>query len=97
MYTDAMKRVMPTAAKFFTDEHGNPAVWQLPNAPLITAFIAGAAAHFIAAGTVHELAALVSFGALFTWSWLEIAAGSSWFRRLLGAAVLGYMLLSRVL
>jgi hypothetical protein len=59
---------------------------QFPNAPLIVAFLAGAAA----ARThepVHAYLAATSFLASGVWAYEELAHGVNWFRHVLG---LGY-------
>jgi hypothetical protein len=59
---------------------------QFPNAPLIIALLAGAAAaHTHHPG--HAYLAAISFLALAIWAYEELLHGVNWFRRLLG---LGY-------
>ena len=65
---------------------------QFPNAPLIIAFLAGAAA----ARThdpAHAYLAAISFLAIGIWAYEELLHGVNWFRRLLG---LGYVILQVV-
>ncbi len=59
---------------------------QFPNAPLIVAFLAGAAASSTHDPGQAYLAAM-SFLAMATWAYEELLHGVNWFRRLLG---LGY-------
>jgi hypothetical protein len=68
---------------------------QLPNAPLIVA-LAGAAAARVTDGTVHDVARAVGEVGLIMWALMEIAQGANWFRRLLGAVVLVFVVVSRV-
>lgn len=63
---------------------------QPPNAPLLLAF----GAWLLAAatdGSVHAYARATFYVALAAWAWLELADGTNWFRRLLGAVVLVYV------
>jgi hypothetical protein len=58
---------------------------QFPNASLIIALLAGAAASFLD-GTQHAYAATVSYVALAIWAYGELVHGVNWFRHLLGLA-----------
>ena len=74
---------------FRNPESGEVVVAQAPNLPLWV-FLAATAVRLLfhpdgAAGTVVSI---VSTAAIVVWSLIEIAAGSSPFRRVLGAAVL---------
>jgi hypothetical protein len=59
---------------------------QFPNAPLILAFLAGAAASRTHA-PAHVYLASISYLAMGVWAYLELTQGVNWFRHLLG---LGY-------
>jgi hypothetical protein len=69
---------------------------QKPNASIITAAIAAVAAHF-AHGLAHGFASAVFYIALSIWAYEEIVHGLNWFRRLLGAAVGIYILVTLTL
>jgi hypothetical protein len=71
-----------------SDERGKVVLWQNPNAPIITWFVAIIASHLLPAGRWATLAQAVAFGALFTWAWLELFQGVNYFRRALGLVVL---------
>jgi len=58
---------------------------QFPNAPLITAFLAGQAAAHIH-GPSHAYASAVSYLAMIIWAYEELVHGVNWFRHLLGLA-----------
>ena len=73
--------------RFFEDDRGRLVLWQVPNPPLILWGVATAATWMLE-GDAAEVAALVAFGAIFTWGWLELTSGVTPFRRLLGAVVL---------
>lgn len=80
---------------FFRDSEGNVAIWQVPNTPLIVAMISAVLGLF-ATGRFATFVGLIFFGSLFTWSWLEIAYGTSLFRRVLGAFVLIAIISTRI-
>ena len=81
---------------FFTDKKGHIAVWQSPNVPLVTWFVATILAKILTHGRSNSFVSLIAFGALFTWAWLEISSGISLFRRALGMAVLVIIIKSRI-
>jgi hypothetical protein len=58
---------------------------QFPNVPLLTAWTAGWARHFVAGAGRPYLTAVV-YLAMTVWAYEELANGSNWFRHLLGAA-----------
>jgi hypothetical protein len=80
---------------WFKNSKGDWALGAWPNAPLITWAVA-AMVNRVASGTVATLAGAVAYGALFVWAWLELFKGVNYFRRLLGAIVLAYLLFSAV-
>jgi hypothetical protein len=69
---------------------------QLPNAPLIAGLVAAATAG-ATDGSVHDVAAVVATIGLAVWAIQELLQGVNWFRRLLGAAMLAYLVVTRVL
>ena len=62
-------------------------ILQFPNLPLVVAFLAGGAA-MLTEGTGHFYLRSVAYLATTIWAYEELADGVSWFRRLLGLAVL---------
>jgi hypothetical protein len=56
---------------------------QFPNAPLIIAFVAGAAAAHTH-NPAHAYLAAISFLAIGIWAYEELVHGVNWFRHLLG-------------
>lgn len=78
---------MGAATRLFRDRDGRIVWMQPPNLPLIAWFVFLLVERFTS-GTVETVAALMSFGALFTWAWLELFEGVTPFRRLLGLGVL---------
>lgn len=90
-----MQHVLATTMKFFKDSEGKFAVVQVPNVPLIGWFVFAVASHFITSAPWRHGLSYLSFGFLFTWAWLEITAGKSCFRRVLGLAVLVVTVYSR--
>lgn len=76
----------------FTDKNGNVVIAQKPNLPIIVWFFSFLLAKLAINPLVAELAQYISFGALFTWAWLELFEGANVFRRILGAAVIAILL-----
>jgi hypothetical protein len=64
---------------------------QFPNAPLALA-LAGALTARLADGRAHDLGRAAFFVAGGAWAGDEIAHGDNWFRRLLGAGALVYLI-----
>lgn len=65
---------------------------QFPNAPLILAFLAAAAASHIH-GANRSYATAVAYLAMAIWAYEEFVRGVNWFRRLLGASYLIIMVI----
>ncbi|MEK7626096.1 MAG: hypothetical protein AAB423_01925 [Patescibacteria group bacterium] len=61
--------------------------FQAPNLPIIVWLLCLVLAK-VTDGQVQSLFSVISFGALFTWSWLEIFYGTHNFRRILGVVVI---------
>jgi len=73
--------------------NGKQGLAQLPNVPIIVWLAALIVAQLLN-GKAQHVAQAVSFGAIFTWAWLELFQGVSYFRRLLGAVVLVVSIMS---
>ena len=65
-------------------------VAQSPNPPLAVALLA-LVAGWLTDGSPHDVARATFYVALTVWAWEEAANGINWFRRLLGAAALVYI------
>ncbi len=63
---------------------------QFPNAPLLVAF-AGWLLAALSDGTAHDIGRAVFIVGLGVWAWEEAVDGASWFRRLLGAGALVWL------
>ena len=74
--------------KFFKDKEGHIVVVQRPNIPLIGWLIFTVISLFIKSSSWHTFFGYVSFGLIFTWAWLEITTGKSYFRRTIGVIAL---------
>jgi hypothetical protein len=66
------------------------AVVQLPNPPLLLAF-AGLGLAALTGGSAHDAGRAVFIVFLGAWAWEETVHGVNWFRRLLGAAALVWL------
>lgn len=73
--------------KYFKDSNGKIVVWQKPNLPIILWLVSLLLAQ-LTDGKLGELFSLISYGALFTWAYLEMFHGVNFFRRILGLIVL---------
>jgi len=69
---------------------------QLPNAPLWVGLGGSAVAAVVDDGVVHDGARIVATAGLAVWAILEVTQGVNWFRRVLGAGFLVYLLVSRL-
>lgn len=87
---------MYSIAKLFANKHGDIVVFQRPNAVAIVALVATFLSIILPYGTWNFIASLISYGAIFTWAWLELFEGDSLFRRALGCAVLIWLVLSKI-
>ena len=63
---------------------------QAPNAPLLVAVGAWLLAA-LSDDSVHAYARATFYAALAVWAWQELADGANWFRRVLGAVMLVYI------
>lgn len=81
---------------FFKDKNGKVVIAQFPNTPLILWFITFLISFFPLQSRLSNFFDLISFGAIFTWSWLEIFDGVNIFRRVLGLFVVTIVILIRL-
>ncbi len=81
---------------FFKDKKGRIVLWQNPNVPLWAWIVSMLLTHVLPYGQLNFAASLISFGALFTWSYLEITKGVNGFRRSVGLLVLVWSIMSRL-
>lgn len=70
-------------------------IFQKPNGPLIVWLAALVLSKIFTEGYWYSFFSVVSYGALFTWAWLEIFYGHNYFRRTLGVVILCFAVLSR--
>jgi hypothetical protein len=68
-------------------------VAQFPNPPLLLAF-AGWGLAAAAEGNAHDVGRAVFYLGLAVWAWEESVGGVNWFRRLLGAAALVWIVVA---
>jgi len=75
--------------RLFRDKSGGYVIGQPPNVPIILAAIGLIGSHVFPVGsTLAQLFSLIAFGAIFSWSYLEVMYGESLFRKILGIIVL---------
>ena len=65
-------------------------VWQFPNPPLILA-LAALVAGWLTTGTAHSVARALFVVGFAVFAWLELFQGVNWFRRLIGAGGIAYL------
>lgn len=75
-------------SNFIRDKNSNIAMWQFPNLPLFGWFIFMILAYLTPSEFFKTGLTDLSRAFLFVWSYLEIAQGSSYFRRLLGVIII---------
>ncbi len=63
---------------------------QFPNAPLLVALVASLGAS-ATSGDAHDVLVALARVGLVAWAYEELAHGVNWFRRLLGAGMLAYL------
>ncbi len=83
--------------RLWYDQHGKLAIVGWPNTPLTAWLLAMGLGWLLPTGHWQTLAKVLSFGALFTWAWLELFDGVNYFRRALGLVVLMLVILSAVM
>jgi hypothetical protein len=77
---------------FWKDKNGRIVIIQKPNLLLISWFVSFLITKLPISAPALNLFSAFSFGAIFVWAWLEIFSGVNIFRKLLGLAVMIYML-----
>jgi hypothetical protein len=88
-----MTRTDAMSDRWRRGQRGWPAsypVAQLPNAPLLVA-LGGWLVAAATDGPIHAYARSVLYAGLAVWAWEELVSGANWFRRVLGAAGLVYV------
>lgn len=73
---------------FFKDSNGKLAVWQWPNVPLIGWMLFKVFSIILSSPSIKNWSENLSTAFLFTWAYLEITGGTSYFRRFLGVLVM---------
>ena len=74
--------------RIFRDRNGQIVIGQPPNLPLGVALTATLLSAILPDNGLQAAVELVSFGAWFTWGWLELFDGVNYFRRALGLVTL---------
>jgi hypothetical protein len=74
--------------KFYKDDQGNIVLWQAPNVPLWGWIGCMVVSALVVSGHLKTGFELLGSALLFTWAYLEITSGVTYFRRLLGVAAI---------
>jgi hypothetical protein len=82
--------------KIFHDDRGNLVIGQPPNLPILVWGASTLLKFVFTSGNIYLILDTISFGALFTWAWLELFDGVNYFRRGLGLIVLIGVIASRI-
>jgi len=82
--------------KCYKDKQGNIVLGQPPNLPLKTAVGSLIIGLFFTSGVVSEFVEILTFGAFFTFAWLELFQGVNYFRRLSGLIILALLFSSKL-
>lgn len=80
----------------FQDNTNRYVIGQPPNIPVYIILLSYLGSQIVETGWVHELLSIVLFGAVFTWSYLEIVYGESLLRRALGIVVMTGILIAYI-
>lgn len=83
-------------AKFWKNKDGKLTIWQTPNATLIGWALCYILLQVVKSGKLYEVLTFLKPALLFTWAYLELVSGTSYFRRLLGAVVLSAFIAARL-
>jgi hypothetical protein len=81
--------------KCYKDKNGKITLAQAPNLPIIV-WVTTLLLHKITTGTAADVMAAISFGAIFTWAWMELFSGANYLRRVLGLVVLISTIMSTI-
>jgi len=82
--------------KCFKDKNNQLVLAQKLNIPLALGLTCTLLAYLFSKGTIHSLFQTLAFGALFTWSYLEIRSGVNYFRQALGVLVFVIIVANRL-
>ena len=78
--------------KFVRDKEGRIAVWQTPNFPLVAWIVFKMLSMVVTQKNLQDGFSLISSAFLFTWAFLEMTEGDSYFRRVIGLVVFAALL-----
>jgi hypothetical protein len=81
-------------ATFFKDKDGRVVIWQWPSLPIYGWLVCKIVARLVPEGHLQTGFEQLSMAFLFTWAFLEITKGVSYFRRALGLVVMVLLVMS---
>jgi hypothetical protein len=91
-----LKAMREAWRKFVAGENGQPVLYQRPNAPLFAWVVLEALSLIIRANLWHSLFSWLALVAIIIWALMETFRGASYFRRMLGFAVLCWVVIGRL-
>lgn len=74
--------------RFMRDKNGSIVLMQFPNVPLLGWMLTAFVAYIVPSSGFSDGFSGVSRGLLFVWAYLELTSGITYFRRILGGAVM---------
>lgn len=87
-----MKTIATYWHKFWRDKNGHIVIWQKPNFLLMIWLFTVVLQKVMFTGSFQNGISFLGTAVLIIWSYLEITSGKSYFRRMLGVAVLLYII-----
>jgi len=87
-----MKRIHIILDKLFRDKNGKIVIGQLPNIPIIGWFVFYILSILEFLKEYSQLSSSISTAFLFTWAYLELTQGVNYFRRILGAIAIIFII-----
>jgi hypothetical protein len=79
--------------QFIKDKHGHIVLWQTPNVLLYSWIVLKVVTWLLSTSHLKSGLGQLSTAILFAWAYLEATKGVNYFRKLLGAVVLGMIVI----
>jgi hypothetical protein len=88
MFAIRIHKFVSRCGLIFKDSEGNTVIWQVPNIPLAGWMVFKLLSVLVESPSIKSGFENLSTAFLFTWAYLEIVSGKSYFRRALGVVVM---------